>query len=109
MEGYNEMQALSPIAGPPEEPIRPIRSLSFRLAQPVPDLTLRQMLLATRSEAERLRHLAEFFPGLSGQKQRRIQQVKHLAPRNGHGTPCTRRNPRNELLTHRRRRHAVGK
>ena len=55
------MQALtadSPLAGVGgEDP-----QLSFRLAQPVPDLGFRQALLTTRSEAERLRQLAEFLP-----------------------------------------------
>jgi hypothetical protein len=58
--------------------------LSFHLAQPVPDLALRQLILSTRSEAERMRHLAGFFPGYL-QKQKLVQRVKDLAPRNGHG------------------------
>jgi len=82
VDGYNEMQDLA--SDPrlaPEQASNP--QLSFHLAQEVPDLGLRQLLLATRSEAERLRHLASFFPGYL-QKQRRIQQVRDLAPRNGH-------------------------
>ena len=39
--------------------------LSFRLARPVSDLTFRQILLSTRSEAERLKQIAEFLPELS--------------------------------------------
>jgi Lon protease-like protein len=58
--------------------------LSFRLAQPVSDLGFRQTLLATRSEADRMRQLADFFP-VHNLKQRRIQHVKEVAPRNGHG------------------------
>ncbi len=58
--------------------------LSFRLAREVPDLALRQLLLTTRSEPERLRHLAGFFPGFL-HRQRRIEHVRSLAPRNGHG------------------------
>lgn len=83
VEGYNEMQDL--LSDPrlsAEESANP--RLSFHLAQPVPDLALRQLILATRSEAERLRHLAGFFPGYL-HKQRRVQRVKDLAPRNGHG------------------------
>jgi Lon protease-like protein len=83
IEGYNALQALEshdPLdandAGDPR--------LSFRLAQPVADLTFRQILLATRSEAERLKQIAEFLPGFLA-KQRRIQHVKEVAPRNGHG------------------------
>ncbi len=83
VDGYNEMQHLLAEAGLPEtESAHP--QLSFRLAQNVPDLALRQLLLSTRSEAERLRHLAGFFPAYL-QKQRRIQKVRNLAPRNGHG------------------------
>ncbi len=81
--GYNQLQALSssqPLdaagAGDPR--------LSFRLAQPVPDLGFRQTLLGLRSESGRLRQLADFLPTYVV-RQRRIQQVKDLAPRNGHG------------------------
>jgi len=83
IEGYNELQALSS-----EHPLDSADAqnpqLSFRLAQPVPDLSFRQVLLNTRSEAERLRHLAEFFPAYL-MRQRRVQHVKDVAPRNGHG------------------------
>jgi len=58
--------------------------LSFRLARPIQDLGLRQALLAARSEAERLRQLAEFLPGFLI-RQRRVEHVKQVAPRNGHG------------------------
>jgi len=58
--------------------------LSFRLAQPVSDLGFRQALLASRSEADRIRQLADFFP-VHNLRQRRIQHVKEVAPRNGHG------------------------
>lgn len=58
--------------------------LSFRLAQQVSDLSFRQALLASRSEADRIRQLADFFPA-HNLRQRRIQHVKEVAPRNGHG------------------------
>jgi len=58
--------------------------LSFRLAQPVSDLGFRQQMLASRSEADRLRQLADFLP-IHNLRQRRIQHVKEVAPRNGHG------------------------
>ena len=45
---------------------------------------MRQALLAARSEAERLRQLAEFLPGFLI-RQRRVEHVKQVAPRNGHG------------------------
>jgi Lon protease-like protein len=83
VDGYNQMQELlsDPLL-PAEESSNPL--LSFRLAQPVPDLALRQLILSTRSEAERLRHLAGFFPGFL-ERRRQVQKVKDLAPRNGHG------------------------
>jgi Lon protease-like protein len=91
LDGYNEMQTLlanQEIPGDEsagQSAASPLDTrLSFRLAQPVPDLGFRQMLLATRSEAERLRHLAEFFPDYL-LRQRRVQHVKNIAPRNGHG------------------------
>jgi Lon protease-like protein len=58
--------------------------LSFRLAQPVADLGFRQSMLISRSEADRMRQLADFFP-IHNLRQKRIQHVKEVAPRNGHG------------------------
>ena len=60
--------------------------LSFQLAQLVPDLDFRQILLATRSESERMRRLAEFFPNY-GAKRREIRHVRAVAPTNGHSKP----------------------
>jgi Lon protease-like protein len=83
IDGYNELRALEshdPLDSGEEGDPR----LSFRLAQPVSDLTFRQILLSTRSEAERLKQIAEFLPNFLA-KQRRIQHVKEVAPRNGHG------------------------
>jgi Lon protease-like protein len=81
--GYNELRALSA-----ESPLPAWEShdpqLSFRLARPIQDLGLRQALLSARSEAERLRQLAEFLPAFLI-RQRRIERVKQVAPRNGHG------------------------
>lgn len=83
IEGYNQLQALSQ-----NEPLQGTEAgapqLSFRLAQPVPDVSFRQVLLSTRSEADRIRQLADFFPSYVV-RQRRIQHVKEVAPRNGHG------------------------
>ena len=81
--GYNELRALtadSPL--PRSETFDP--QLSFRLARPIHDLGLRQALLTARSEAERLRQLAEFLPAFLI-RQRRVERVKQVAPRNGHG------------------------
>ncbi len=83
ISGYNELRALTA-----EAPLAAARAddpqLSFRLAQPIQDLGLRQALLSARSEAERLRQLAEFLPGFL-MRQRRVEHVKQVAPRNGHG------------------------
>jgi Lon protease-like protein len=83
IEGYNELRALTGDAPWPAADAGDPR-LSFHLAQIVEDLQFRQILLAARSEAERLRQLASFFPGFVA-RQRRIQHVKQVAPRNGHG------------------------
>lgn len=106
IDGYRQLQALSesPSSGLPEAMGRKESSeakpgspeaidnsdpqLSFRLAQPVPDLGFRQTLLATRSEAERLRQLADFLPAYL-HRQRRIQHMKEVAPKNGHGAGHT--------------------
>lgn len=81
IRGYNELQAMS--SGNPFAPEEEAGVLSFRLAQSVQDLSFRQVLLATRSEAERLKRIADFFPAYLA-RQRRIQRVKEIAPRNGH-------------------------
>ena len=83
IEGYNQLQALSS-SQPLDAASAQEKQLSFVLAEPVPDLAFRQVLLTTRSEAERLKQLAEFFPGFLI-RQRRVQHVKDVAPRNGHG------------------------
>jgi len=83
IDGYNELQALS--ASPPLPAFEAANGqLSFRLGQAVNDLSLRQALLAARSEAERIRQLAAFLPAYVT-RQKQIQHVKQAAPRNGHG------------------------
>src|SRR5579863_9634314 len=57
--------------------------LSFRLAQEVPDLGFRQTLLTMRSEAERMRQIADFLPGFL-ERRKRAQHTKHIAGSNGH-------------------------
>jgi Lon protease-like protein len=76
IDGYSEMSKESVDLDMPQ--------LSFRLAQPVADLLFRQSILASRSEADRIRQLADFFP-VHNLRQKRIQHVKDVAPRNGHG------------------------
>jgi Lon protease-like protein len=83
IDGYNELQSLSSSA-PLETSGVGEPQLSFRLAQVVPDLTFRQALLAMRSEADRIRQIAEFLPAYVV-RHRRVQRLKDMAPRNGHG------------------------
>ena len=69
-----------------DEPVDPELDdpqLSFQLAQPVSDLNFRQLLLATRSEAARMKQLAEFLPSFIS-RQRQVQHARTVAPRNGH-------------------------
>jgi hypothetical protein len=82
IDGYNELQSLSSSA--PLDMIVGEPQLSFRLAQAVPDLTFRQALLAMRSEADRIRQIAEYLPAYLV-RHRRVQRLKDMAPRNGHG------------------------
>jgi Lon protease-like protein len=79
---YNDLRSLQE-SEPLHEPELSDPQLSFQLAQVVPDLDFRQMLLATRSEADRMRRLAEFFPSYSS-RQRQIQHARAVAPSNGH-------------------------
>jgi Lon protease-like protein len=83
MEAYNDIRALEQPEGGLREAEMSDPQLSFQLAQLVPDLDFRQVLLATRSEAERMRRLAEFFPNYSA-RRREIQHVRAVAPTNGH-------------------------
>lgn len=76
IDGYNEVAKEAVDLNLPQ--------LSFRLAQPVADLGFRQSILSSRSEADRIRQLADFFP-VHNLRQKRIQHVKDVAPRNGHG------------------------
>jgi len=82
MEAYNDIRTL-PSAGSVEDPELTDPQLSFQLAQVVPDLDFRQVLLSMRSEADRMRRLAEFFPNYST-RQRYTQHVRAVAPTNGH-------------------------
>lgn len=81
--GYNELRALTADPPLPQAESRDPQ-LSFRLARPIQDLDFRQTLLSARSEADRLRQLAEFLPTFL-LRQRRVERVKQVAPRNGHG------------------------
>ncbi len=78
LEAYNDIRSADSAEPELSDP-----QLSFQLAQVVPDLDFRQILLSTRSEADRMRRLAEFFPGY-GARLRRIERVRTVAPKNGH-------------------------
>jgi len=58
--------------------------LSFQLARRLEDVRFRQALLASRSEAERLRMLIDYMPGYHD-RLREAERMKELAPKNGHG------------------------
>ena len=77
-------EALSAVESGPFEPRMQDPQLSFQLAQIVPDVNFRQMLLSLRSEAGRMKELAEFLPSYVT-RQREVQHVKSVAPKNGHG------------------------
>jgi Lon protease-like protein len=82
MAGFRELRAMED-AMVWHEPEINDPQLSFQIAQVVPDLDFRQVMLATRSETERMQQLIEFLPGFIV-KQRRITHVRDVAPRNGH-------------------------
>lgn len=85
IEGFNEFQKLA-ANDPIEAASASDPQLSFRLAQAVNNLAFRQLLLISRSEADRIQRLAEFFPAHLA-RERHSQRVKETAPRNGHGKP----------------------
>src|ERR1700689_615560 len=82
VDSYNDLRALE-ASDAIHEPELSDPQLSFQLAQVVPDLDFRQVLLSTRSEADRMRRLAEFFPSYHF-RQRQIQHARAVAPTNGH-------------------------
>lgn len=81
IEAYKALPADDDV---PWEPKWDDSQLSFQLAQSIPDLQFRQVLLMMRSERERMRHLADFLPEYAI-KRANIEHVQKVAPRNGHG------------------------
>ncbi len=75
---------LSGFTGVEHEPRWDDPQLSFQIADTIPDLEFRQSLLASRSEAKRIQQIAEYFPAYL-QRQRHIEHIQKVAPRNGHG------------------------
>jgi len=84
IEGFQEACRLESSAQI-EEPELSDPQLSFQLAQAIPDLEFRQVLLNTRSEAGRIRQLADYFPKFIS-RQKHIAHLRDVAPKNGHGT-----------------------
>jgi ATP-dependent Lon protease len=62
--------------------------LSFQLAQLIPDLHFRQVLLGTRSESERLKQFNAYAPRHIAE-QRQTAHVRKVAPTNGLGRKLT--------------------
>lgn len=58
--------------------------LSFQLAQALPDLDFLSILLRNRSEAARMKELADYLTDYIP-RRRTIERVRELAPTNGHG------------------------
>jgi len=81
IDGYNALQAMWKNQ-PLEEAGLTDPQVSFRLARAIKDLEFRQAILANRSEAERIRKLADYLPSFA-QHVRREQALKGVAPRNG--------------------------
>lgn len=81
--GYRKMCRFLQEGSPPE-PVWDDPQLSFQLAQAIQDLEFRQQLLAMRSESERMRQLASFFPRHVA-RATHIRHVERVAPSNGHG------------------------
>ena len=84
-EALSHYQALAALQARREgDPDLADTQLSFQLAQAVPDLDFLSRLLRHRSETGRLqelnRYLSEYVP-----RQRTIERLKELAPKNGFG------------------------
>lgn len=80
--GYFAIRALKVGEDLPEPRLNDSQ-LSFQLAQAVTDVHVRQTLLMSRSEAQRIKRLAEHFP-LTAARERRKEHFRTLVPRNGH-------------------------
>ena len=85
IRGFYACRSLSETSDLPEPHLNDSQ-LSFQLAQVISDVEFRQTLLNTRSEAQRMKQLAEFFPTYMS-RERHATRVRGLAPRNGHGHP----------------------
>ncbi len=82
IRGYYAMRAL-PSGQHLPEPRLNDSQLSFQLAQAVSSVNVRQVLLMSKSEADRIKRLAEYFPA-SAERERRLEHFRTIIPRNGH-------------------------
>lgn len=83
LRGFYACRNLDDAAALPEPDLNDPQ-LSFQLAQLVPDLELRQSVLGMRSEADRLKFLAQFFPPFLAREKQRAH-FRRIVPQNGHG------------------------
>lgn len=83
LAGYKDWLALGE-PNPTGEPDLTDPQLSFQLAAPLRDTDFQQLLLRSRSEADRLLKVAEFLESYVV-KQRETARMRDLAARNGHG------------------------
>jgi Lon protease-like protein len=82
IRGYFSIRALESGQNLPEPRLNDSQ-LSFQLAQAVSDLNVRQTLLMSRSESERIKRLSEYFP-VTAARERRMEHFRTIIPRNGH-------------------------
>lgn len=81
LDGYRELRSIEDREVPDPDARDP--QLSFRIADAVPDLNFRQVLLVTRSESERIKRLADYLPTYVS-KARRVTEFRAVARNNGH-------------------------
>jgi Lon protease-like protein len=81
IEAYNALQAIWK-NNPFEDAGYADPKASFRLARAIRDPKLRQALLISRNEAERMHRLAQFLPELATRVQQE-ELMKQVSPRNG--------------------------
>ena len=82
IRGYYSCRALAGGEDLPEPDLNDPK-LSFQLAQAIQEPEFRQIMLMLRSEADRLKRLAEFFP-VYLHKEKRAEFIRDIAPRNGY-------------------------
>jgi Lon protease-like protein len=80
--GYYAIRALKSGEDLPDPNLND-HQISFQLAQAITDVHFRQTLLMSRTESDRIKRLAEYFP-LTAARERRKEHFRTLVPRNGH-------------------------